>query len=580
MCNMCPSDNHGHGESLAAPREHCSHRGASQRLTFAAMRQCIAIFLILMLGAGCTERESSSGTRTVFRYNESKGITSLDPAQARTMGNIWAVSQLFNGLVSLDSAMRPQPCIARSWEVLDGGRAYRFVLRDDVRFHDHPLFPQGLGRRVTAHDFVHSFNRIVDERTLSPGRWVFRNVDKAREGGFRADGDTILYIYVKEPFPPFLSMLSMPYCAVVPHEVTGALGRDFGRAPVGTGPFRFHAWHEGMKLVMHRNPHYFERDAEGVSLPYLDAVGISFITDAQSVFLEFLQGNLDMISGLEDGSFKDAVLTPNGNLRPDMEGRMTMQTMPFLNTEYLGFLMDSTAEVMQGSPLRLRQVRQAINLGFDRRRMMRHIRNDIGAPGVNGFLPYGLPGMEGNRTLGYGYDPARARQLLAEAGFPGGIGLPEIVLHTTSQYLDLCEFMQHQLSEVGIRLRIEVNPGATHGALVSNRQVAFFRKSWIADYADAENYLSLFHSSNHTPKGPNYTLFSSPAYDRLYDLALREPDDSTRFTLYARMDSLLMADAPVVVLYYDRVLRFTRPGITGLPADAMNMLDLRRVRKE
>lgn len=516
----------------------------------------------------------------MFRYNESKGITSLDPAQARSMGNIWAVSQLFNGLVQLDDDMQVSPCIARDWKILDSGLVYRFMLRSDVFFHDHPLFPDEAGRKVTAHDFVYSFERILDEGTLSPGRWVFRPVDTDSGAPFVAENDSVLTIRLREPFPAFLSMLSMPYCAVVPIEMTEALGRDFGRSPVGTGPFRFHEWHEGMKLVFHRNDNYFEVDSDGQRLPYMDAVGISFIADGQSVFLEFMLGNLDMLSGLEDGSFKDALLSTQGHLRPELSEQVVMQTMPFLNTEYLGFLMDTTLPAMQGSPLGVKEVRQAINFGFDRKRMMRHIRNNIGEPGEGGFLPPGLPGSEKVSSFGYSYDPQRARELLAKAGFPNGKGLPSITLHTTSQYLDLCEFMQHQLNEVGITLKLEVNPGATHGALVNNAQVPFFRKSWIADYADAENQLSLFYSANHTPQGPNYTLYHNSEFDRLYDLARTESDIAVRNRIYTTMDSLMMTDAPLVILYYDQVLRFTRPWIDGLSTNAMNLLTLKTVRKD
>jgi oligopeptide transport system substrate-binding protein len=534
---------------------------------------------LLLFMESCNKDRENNDARSVFRYNESKGITSLDPAQARTMGNIWAVSQLFNGLVQLDSALKVQPCIAHRWEISEGGRVYAFHLRSDVRFHHHPLFEAGKGPVVTAQDFVFSFNRILDERTLSPGRWVFSQVDMEREGGFKAVNDTLLLVYLKQPFTPFLSMLSMPYCAVVPKVVSEAMGKDFGRSPVGTGPFLFKEWHEGVKLVLHRNPEYFEADEYGNPLPYVDAVGVSFITDPQSVFLEFLKGKLDMLSGLEDGSFKDALLTPNGKLRPDMESTVVMQTMPFLNTEYLGFMMDPDMPVMAANPLADKRVRQAINHGFDRQRMMRYLRNGIGTPGTGGFIPPGLPGSDDDLSLGYGYEPEKARALLAAAGFPEGKGLPEIVLHATSQYLDLCEFLQHQLGELGIRLRIEVNPGATHGALVSNGQVAFFRKSWIADYADAENYLSLFRSANRTPKGPNYTMFNNKAFDQLYDVAIAETDDNARYALYMQMDSLIMSESPVVVLYYDQILRFTRPDISGLQVNAMNLLDLRRVIK-
>lgn len=371
----------------------------------------------------------------------------------------------------------------------------------------------------------------------------------------------------------------MQYCSVVPKEVAEGLGKDFGRQPVGTGPFLFKDWYEGVKLVLHRNPNYFEVDDEGNRLPYLDAIGISFIPDPQSIFLEFMKGKLDMLSGLEDGSYKDALITPNGSLQPEMKEKIVMLSEPFLNTEYLGFLLKDTIELGVSNALNDKRIRQAINYGFDRERMMWYIRNNIGSPGVHGFLPNGLPGEE-LRVDGYHYNPQKAKQLLAEAGYPNGDGLPEISLYTTSQYLDLCEYMQHQLQEVGIKLNIEVNPGATHGALVANSQVPFFRKSWIADYADAENYLSLFYSKNLTPNGPNYTLFSNAEYDKLYEASLSTTKDSLRYSYYAQMDSIIVAEAPVVVLYYDQVLRFVHKNISGLKTNSMNGLSLKTVKKD
>jgi len=532
----------------------------------------------LLFISACGKRADNSD-KTVFRYNESKGITSLDPAHSRTMGNIWATTQLFNGLVQLDNDMKVQPCIAKSWNISEDGKTYRFTLRDDVFFHNHPLFENGVGRNVTAHDFAYSFERILNEKTLSPGRWIFNAVDVQKEDGFKAINDTVFEVYLSHGFPPFLGILSMQYCSVVPKEVAEKLGKEFGRHPVGTGAFKFKEWHEGIKLVLHRNERYFEADENGNKLPYLDAVGISFIPDPQSVFLEFIKGKLDMLSGLEDGSYKDALITSNGTLQPEMKERINMVSQPFLNTEYLGFLLKYSIDIKSDNPLSYRLVRQAINYGFDRTKMMRYIRNNIGTPGTYGFLPQGLPGMEGKRAKGYSYDPEKAKQLLAKAGFPNGKGLPEIPLYTTSQYVDLCEYMQRQLQEVGIRIRIEVNPGATHGALVANSQVPFFRKSWIADYADAENYLSLFYSKNFTPNGPNYTLFSNQDYDRLYEASLAATSDSLRYVYYSQMDSIIVDEAPVVVLYYDQVLRFTQKSISGLSSNSMNGLNLKRVRK-
>jgi len=532
------------------------------------------IFVVLFSSCG---RKNSHSNKTVFRYNESKGITSLDPAQARTMGNIWATTQLFSGLVQLNDKMEVVPNIAKRWEISEDGLVYRFFLRNDVTFHDHELFENGKGRRVVASDFEYSFNRILDDRTLSPGRWIFNAVDVENDGGFKALNDSVFVIYLKHSFPPFLGILSMQYCSVVPKEVTEILGKDFARNPVGTGPFKFKEWYEGIKLVLHKNESYFETDSTGKKLPYLDAVGVSFIPDPQSIFLEFMKGNLDMLSGLEDGSYKDALITSNGNLQPEMKNEIVMLSQPFLNTEYLGFLLKDSVNG-QANPLNNKSIRQAINYGFDCVKMMRYIRNNIGSPGTHGFLPTGLPGQE-LRVKGYNHNPQKAKQLLADAGFPNGIGLPEIPLYTTSQYLDLCEYMQHQLQEIGVKLRIEVNPGATHGALVANSQVAFFRKSWIADYADAENYLSLFYSKNLTPNGPNYTLFSNAAYDQLYESSLSTTMDSLRYSYYAQMDSIIVEEAPVVVLYYDQVLRFVHKNVSGLSSNSMNGLSLKTVRK-
>lgn len=541
------------------------------------MRSVLLIFILSTVVLYSCNDAADNSDKTVFRYNESKGITSLDPAQARTMGNIWATTQIFNGLVQLNDNMEVAPSIAKDWTISEDGLTYRFVLRDDVSFHAHQIFENGKGRRVVATDFEYSFKRILDEETLSPGRWIFNSVDTDKKGGFKAINDSVFEIYLKQSFPPFLGILSMQYCSVVPQEVVEGLGKDFGRNPVGTGPFKLKEWYEGIKLVLHKNEACFEVDSEGNQLPYLDAIGVTFIPDAQSIFLEFMKGNLDMLSGLEDGSYKDALITPNGNLQPEMAEELTMYSEPFLNTEYLGFLMKDSLNG-QWNPLSEKRIRQAINYGFDRKKMMRYIRNNIGSPGVHGFLPTGLPGEE-FRVDGYEYDPQKSKEFLAEAGYPNGKGLPAIQLYTTSQYLDLCEYMQHQLQEVGVNLSIEVNPGGTHGGLVANSQVPFFRKSWIADYADAENYLSLFYSKNHTPDGPNYTLFSNETYDELYESSLATTSDNLRYRYYAQMDSIIVEEAPVVVLYYDQVLRFTHKNISGLSTNSMNGLSLKTVKK-
>ena len=264
----------------------------------------------------------------------------------------------------------------------------------------------------------------------------------------------------------------------------------------------------------------------------------------------------------------DIVITEIGGTVGDME------STPFLNTEYLGFNME------QNGVLQDRRLRQAINYGFDRRKMMRYLRNNIGTPGVGGFVPMGLPGYDSLPGYGFEYNPERAKQLLVEAGYPGGTGLPKLKLSTTSNYLDLCKYIQQQLGLIGIDVQVDVNPPAALREQIAQGKATWFRGSWIADYPDAENYLSLFYSPNHSPAGPNYTRFTSKEYDKLYVEARKCTDPERRVGLYHRMDSLVMQQAPVMVLYYDQVLHFTHKNVQGLRSDALNSLDLRRVKIE
>ena len=331
-------------------------------------------------------------------------------------------------------------------------------------------------------------------------KWI-----RLEEGiGFEAVDDTTFVIRLKEPFPPFLGILTMQYCSVVPEEALILYGSDFRRNPVGTGPFSFGMWKENEKLVLVRNDHYFEFEGDQ-RLPYLDAVSITFLVDKQSAFLEFVKGNLDFISGL-DQSYKDELLTKDGELKEKYREKFEMSSQPYLNTEYIGILIDTTLEIVKDSPLRHKEIRQAMNYGFDREKMIRYLRNNMGTAGNYGIIPPGLPAFDDSEKFYY-YDPARARELIREAGYQSPSEIPEMTLHTTPEYVDLFKYLQHQLQEIGIRINIEVNPAATLMEMKSRSKLCLFRASWIADYPDAENYLSLFTGKNLAPAGPNYTRF-------------------------------------------------------------------------
>ncbi|MEI6173406.1 MAG: ABC transporter substrate-binding protein [Bacteroidota bacterium] len=534
------------------------------------------LFLILLSSLSCSNRDKQTG-KTVFRYNEAANITTLDPAFARDQAITWATNQLFNGLVQLNDRMEVRPCIARSWEISSSGLEYVFHLRKNVFFHGDKAFREGKGRRVVASDFIFSFQRIIDPSIASPGAWIFNNISTHSDNRpFEAVDDSTVIIRLNQPFPPFLGLLSMQYCSVVPYEAVHLYGPGFRRNPVGTGPFMFKMWEEGVKLVLVKNPGYFE-SVNGNRLPYLDAVAITFMADKQSAFLEFIKGNLDFISGI-DPTYKDELLTREGKLQPKYSPKIRLITQSYLNTEYLGFMVDKQDKATNSSPVLDKRVRQAINLAFDRKKMIRYLRNNIGYPGNQGITPKGLPSFDSSQIY-YDYNPEKARQLLAAAGFPEGKGLPPLTLTSTSDYLDICKYIQHQVASIGIDLRIEVSPPAAVKEMKAEAKLPFFRASWIADYPDAENYLSMFYSRNFCPQGPNYTHFSNREFDQLYERAMSTIQDSLRFSMYRQMERIMMEEAPVVILYYDQVLRFVQMDIEGLNSNPMNLLTLKQVRK-
>ena len=520
----------------------------------------LAIFFFLL---SCNDTNNIEN-RTVFRYNEYRNVTSLDPAFSRNPQNIWPINQLFNGLVQLNKNLNIEPEIASSWSISSDGLTYTFYLRNDVYFHESPIFGEKKTRRVEAKDFVFSFDRLKDPVVASPGSWVLLNVEN-----YEATAENILTITLKNPFPAFLGLLTMRYCSVVPKEVTTYYGVNFRSNPIGTGPFYFKRWDENVKLVLLKNQKYFEKDKKGNQLPFLDAITIRFISDIQSEFMLFLQGKLDFINSL-DASYKDELLDYDGTLRSKYYAKINMLKGPYLNSEYIGIYLDS-----KNPAIKSKKIRKALNIGFDRTLMVAFLRNNIGYPAKKGFIPKGLPGTSDEEIE---YDPKLAKRLVEDYIKETG-ERPTLKLATDSNYIDLCEYLQREFQKIGIEIIIDVMPTASLRQAKSSGKLELFRASWIADYPDAENYLSLFNSINFSPNGPNYTHYKNLTFDKMYKNSLKILSDSLRYKKYKHMDSLAFSDFPIIPLYYDQVVRFVQKDIINMEINPINLLVLKNTKK-
>lgn len=538
--------------------------------TLVLKRYLFAIIFAFSL-FGCTSNTDNKISKTVFKYNQPNAVTSLDPAFARSQTNIWAIDHLYNGLVQLDDSLKVVPALAKSWTISDDGLTYRFIIRQNVLFHENECFGSNKTRKVKASDFKYSFERLIDDKLQSPGSWVFKGrIDTIQ--AFTAINDSVFVLKLSKAFRPMINVLTMQYCSVVPHEAVEYYRKDFRVNPVGTGPFQFKIWIENQSLFLRKNPNYFEWDGKN-HLPYLQGVRIDFISERKSAFLKFMKHQIDFFSGLES-SFINALLTPEGDLQEELKDKFYFIKKPYLNTEFIGINYNI---LPQNHPLRNKYFRQALNSSIDRAQMLILLRNNVGKAAYSGIVPFGMRGFKDNLPKSYRFDLKYTAQLLAKAGFPTGKGLPEIVLHCNKDYLDICTFLERQWKEAGIPVKIEVVESATLREMMRNGKTSFFRASWIGDYPDEENYFSIFYGKNDAP--PNYTRFNNKVYDALYEKLLLPQSEQRMQEIMNKMNEIILEESPVVLLFYDETAQFVQNNISGLQSNIMNLLSVKRIQK-
>jgi len=497
---------------------------------------------------------------------------------ARDQAGNWTARLLFNRLVELGPDQNPVPSLAHRWEILNGGLVYRFYLRDSVYFHRDPCFGPSGTRALRSDDVIHSLERLQDPSTASPGAWIFR--DKlAPGGGFKKVDALTLEIHLRQPFPPLLGLLSMGYCSVVAPEATALYGRDLRSHPVGTGPFALQTWLEGEGCVLRRHPFYFEFDTSGRRLPYLTAVQIHQWTDKSTAAMAFMQGKIDLLWGWEP-AFQRRFFDEQLRLRSEFSQKFQIVRGPYFNTEYLGFLLDSTASGCNKALLNP-LVRQALHHATDRVTLVRSLRRGLGYPGHGGLLPPGLPGFDSSALDLPGsnpYQPAKALELLRLAGYNRSHPL-RLVLETNPSYADIAQYLQSLWAPLGVQLEIRLSQGPALRQMLSGQEASFFRASWIADYADAENYLALAYGPNRVPNGPNYTCYQDPIFDEAYQRSLLTTNEKERVALYRQMDLRIQQNHPFLVLYYDMMLQLLGNDWQGWQVSPLNIPDFRYLRR-
>lgn len=484
---------------------------------------------------------------------------SLDPLDVESVYESIPVNQIFDPLVATDTTLSVVPGLAEDWTISPDGKVYTFRLRTDARFSD--------GSAVEAEDVVFSFRRALDPRghrvsmaaaylDVVEGAPSFRTGRTGELRGIRAIDSKTVEIRLARPYVSFLGVLALDNLRIVPRRiVSGPRGDRFARAPIGSGPFHLESWTpQGLRLVA--NPSYWGNP------PHLDAVEIRFPDpDRPDLAAELMaRGEIDLIEATAE-----ALEALSG--RP---GIVTYR-YPELAGAFLGL---SAAH----SPTKDVRVRRAIAHAIDRDAMAA-ISPTTRRP-ATGILPPGMPGYS-PKPKALAHDPDRARELLAEAGFPAGEGLRPLVLYTArgSQITRTTALrIREDLAAVGIRVEIREVPWPELSRRISDNDAPSFLLGWVADLVDPDAFIrTLFEPDAST----NYFAFRDEEVGARLRLASIELNPIERARMYRELECLILEAAPVVPLYQPRAVVLHRDGVHGVEPGPLGVatLDFERVWK-
>ena len=572
----------------------------------ALLRWVVALFMIAAI-ASCTDPGMPEGTFRpaaggkfyggIYRINETGELSSMDPVRINDVTSGHIAANIYDNLVTFDHNLNLRPELADSFTISGSGMQYTYHLRTDVWFHDDPCFPGGQGRKLVASDVVYSLTRICDARTGSKNAGYFLDkVQGAREyyeataavvsdgvpaltgvRGFLAVNDSTVRISLTQPFAPFENYPALSSMGIHPREAVDYYGSAFAQHPVGTGPFRFVRWLPDREVVLQRNPRYWRSDEHGNQFPLLEGVRFSFIKDDKLQLLEFKAGNLEESYRIPNEFFGDIV---NNQKQPVGDyARFVLLHVPALSTQYYGFL--NTDSVFRDA-----RVRQAFNLAVDRRRIMRYVlRGQAAGPAEHGIVPSSMPGYAHDSVHGYRFEPDRARQLLSDAGFPGGVGFPAVTLQLNAgggRNMQIAEAIQGMLKEhLNVNVRLLQVEFAQHLERIDAGKAPFYRLGWVADYPDPETFLQLWYGKLVPPNGAmspiNSVRYVNPAFDAVFEQAITTTDRAQRMQLYRQAEQIALDDAPMLLILHDEDYRFLQPYVRDYPHNAMDRLQLHGV---
>ncbi len=542
----------------------------------------IILVFLFSFNLSCTKQKNDA-RRNILNYALTSNVSTLDPAVSYDTVSAKVVYQIYENLYEYDYLVRPyqlKPLLAKEMPtVKDGGLTYTIRIKKNIRYHDSPAF-KGNKRYVTAQDFVDSIKRLAFKSTRSNGWWLFdgkilglnkfraeakndiKKFFSIKVEGLTAKDDHTLVIKLVKPYPQLTYALAMAFTTPISKEVIKYYKNDLTQFGIGTGPYKLDSWKKNSHLKLLKNEFYhqsrypakgdrfaYENDLlkdAGEKLPFINQINFKIIKEAQTRWLNFKSGNIDLMVLTKDHF--SLALDATGKLNQEfIEQKIKLQIAPTLTYWWLAFNMQS--KYLGQNKLLRKAIAHAVNID----EYIEKFTNNIGLR-ANSIFPPGVPGYSPNNKLPYKHDIEMAKKILAKAGYPGGKGLPVFaydVRGSTTVSRQMGEFIKKELAKVGIQIKVNLNsfPGFLNKARTG--QLEMWPGGWAMDYPDPENVIQLLISKNHPP-GPNATFYSNQKVDALYNKLFSAKNQEDVLKITKSVNDIVAEELPWVMQYYSR----------------------------
>lgn len=563
------------------------------KLSFLILVPLLLLFISCSDSSDRKQFEHAGGCLKMSIDNEPKTFT------AREVTDVYSatvLSQIVECLVSFnpdDLSIRAQ--LAKSWKVSSDGLSYTFTLRDDVLFHEHEVFSSKEERKMKASDVVFTFEKAClpnEKGTPSvaylsilgeqlKGAEAFYKRKATSISGIKTNGNEIT-LTLKSPDANFISKLASINVGIISQKVVEA---DKEADLIGTGPFVYNEYTKGepASIILLKNQDYYLTDKKGNALPYLDSV--IFMADNRK---------LEQLELFEKGETHIINTLPTSRITQMLEGRIKdFNSKPPLMLLNNNALMATNYYFFNMTDPRFKdvRVRQAFNYAINRNKITQYVlRGQAYEDGIFGIVPPLSSSFKGYdfkaiKAVGYNYDPEKAKQLLAEAGYPGGKGFGSVNLRVNIG--DIHSAVAEEISEeifqtLGINVNIDGSTFEQKDEDARYGRGDLFRTAWFADYVSPETFLSNFYGktvpdSKDEPSGINQARYKNPVFDELYEKARAADSQKERYRLYNEAEKVLMQDPPIIVLWYSGDIQLVYSRVRNLKNNPMGLLDLKEV---